>query len=38
MERVKVVTEFLADDYSILAFKLLALKPGYAYEVQWFYK
>jgi predicted acylesterase/phospholipase RssA len=38
MERVKVVTEFLADDYSILAFKLLALKSGYAYEVQWFYK
>ena len=28
-----IVTEFLAEDYTILAFKLLALKPGYTYEV-----
>jgi len=37
-EIVKPVTEFLADDYTILAFKLLALKPGYTYEVTWFYR
>ena len=35
---VKVVTRFLSDDYSILAFKLLALKPGYTYELTWFYR
>jgi predicted acylesterase/phospholipase RssA len=38
VEKVKVVTEFLADDSTILAFKMLSLKPGYVYEVQWFYK
>jgi hypothetical protein len=38
VERVKVVTEYLAADYTILAFKLLSLKPGYVYEVQWYYK
>ena len=37
-ETVKVVTEYMADDYSILAFKLLSLKPGYTYELRWFYK
>lgn len=37
-ETVKVVTEYLADDYTILAFKLLALKPGYTYEITWFYR
>jgi predicted acylesterase/phospholipase RssA len=37
-ETVKLVTEFLADDYTILAFKLLALKPGYTYELTWFYR
>jgi hypothetical protein len=37
-ERVKAVTEYLAEDFTILAFKLLALKPGYSYEVQWLYK
>lgn len=37
-ERVKVVTEYLAEDSTILAFKMLALKPGYVYEVQWLYK
>lgn len=35
---VKVVTEYLAEDYSILAFKLLALKPGYTYELTWYYR
>jgi predicted acylesterase/phospholipase RssA len=38
VERVKVVTEYLADDFTILAFKLLALKPDYMYKVQWYYK
>ena len=33
-----MVTEYLADDYTILAYKLLALKPGYIYAVQWYYK
>jgi predicted acylesterase/phospholipase RssA len=37
-ENVKVITEYLADDYTILAFKLLALKPGYTYEVSWAYR
>lgn len=37
-ENVKVVTEFLADDYTILAFKLLALKPGFTYEITWSYR
>jgi predicted acylesterase/phospholipase RssA len=37
VERVKVVTEYLAENSTILAFKMLSLKPGYFYEVQWFY-
>ena len=37
-EDVSVVTRYLAQDYSILAFKLLALKPGYTYELTWFYR
>ena len=37
-ENVKLVTEYLADDSTILAFKLLALKPGYTYEITWFYR
>jgi hypothetical protein len=37
-EKVRIVTEYLADDFTILAFKLLALKPGYTYEVSWVYK
>jgi hypothetical protein len=37
-EAVKVVTEYLADDFTILAYKLLSLKPGYTYDVSWFYK
>jgi predicted acylesterase/phospholipase RssA len=36
-ESVKVVTEYLADDSTILAFKLLSLKAGYTYEVTWSY-
>src|SRR5262249_8759810 len=38
VETVRVVTEYRATDYTILAFKLLSLKAHYQYEVQWFYK
>jgi hypothetical protein len=38
MESFKVATEYLATNYSILAFKLLALEPGYVYELSWYYK
>lgn len=37
-ENAKIVTEYLAEDFTILAFKLLALKAGYTYELTWFYK
>jgi hypothetical protein len=37
-EDVKVVTEYLAQDYTILAYKLLSVKAGYTYEVTWYYK
>jgi hypothetical protein len=38
MEAVKLVTEYLADDFTIIAFKLLSLKAGYTYEISWTYK
>lgn len=38
VEAVKVITEYLAKDYTILAFTLLSLEPGYTYEVHWQYK
>jgi predicted acylesterase/phospholipase RssA len=38
VEYVKPVTEFRASDFAILAFKLLALKAGYTYELTWFYR
>jgi hypothetical protein len=38
VERVNVVTEYLAADFTIIAFKLLSLKAGYTYEVSWNYK
>lgn len=38
IDTVRVITEYLAEDKSILAFKLLSLKPDFTYEVQWFYK
>jgi hypothetical protein len=38
VELVKVVTEYLADDYTILAYKLMSVKAGYTYEVIWYYK
>lgn len=37
-EKVNLVTEYLADDYTILAYKLLSVPAGYTYEVTWFYK
>ena len=37
-EDAKIVTEYLAEDKTILAFKLLSLKPGYVYEVIWYYE
>ena len=38
VETVRVVTEYLAEDFTILAFKLAALKRGWTYEVTWVYK
>jgi hypothetical protein len=38
VEPVKIVTEYLADDSTILAFKLLSVDGGYTYEVTWYYK
>ncbi len=38
VEEVKVASEYLADDSTILAFRLLSMKPNYLYELQWFYK
>src|SRR5262249_37922942 len=37
-EPVKVVTEYLGTDYTVLAFKLQAVQPGYTYTLSWFYK
>ena len=38
VEEVDVVTEYLAEDYTILAFKLLSLEAGYTYEITWYYQ
>jgi predicted acylesterase/phospholipase RssA len=38
VEPVRIVTEFLAQDYTILAYKLLSVDAGYTYEVTWYYK
>lgn len=38
VEDVRVVTEYLASDSTVLAFKLLSLKGGYIYELHWNYK
>jgi predicted acylesterase/phospholipase RssA len=37
-EAVKIVSEYLAEDYTILSYKLLSLKPGYTYELTWYYQ
>lgn len=38
VEPVKVVTRYLAEDSSILAYKLLSVDGGDTYEVAWYYK
>jgi predicted acylesterase/phospholipase RssA len=38
VEPVKIVNEFLAEDSTILAYKLLSVKAGYTHEVIWYYK
>lgn len=38
VELVKVVSHYLADDSTILAYKLLSVKAGYTHEVTWFYR
>jgi predicted acylesterase/phospholipase RssA len=38
VEPLKVHTEYLADDNSILAFKLLSVKGGMTHDVEWKYK
>lgn len=37
-EVVKGLTEYLADDSSITAYKMASVKAGYTFEVSWFYK
>jgi hypothetical protein len=37
-EEVKIITEYLAEDRTTLAYKLLSLEPGYVYEVTWYYE
>jgi hypothetical protein len=37
-EAPKTVTKYLADDLTIIAFKLLSLKSGYNYVVSWTYR
>jgi hypothetical protein len=37
-EDVELVSQYLAEDSTILAFKLLALKPGSTYKLTWQYK
>ncbi|WP_162820747.1 patatin-like phospholipase family protein [Microvirga calopogonii] len=38
VESVTPVTEFRSNDFTILAFRLLALKAGYSYDLTWFYR
>jgi hypothetical protein len=38
VEAVDVVTEYLPEDFTIIAFKLLSLKAGHTYEVSWNYR
>ena len=37
-EVIHPVTEYLANDYTILAYKLLLVKGGHGHEVQWRYR
>lgn len=38
VEEVNIITKYLAEDSTILAYKLLSVDGGYTYEVTWFYK
>jgi hypothetical protein len=38
VEEVNIVTKYLAEDSTILAYKLLSVDAGYTYEVTWYYK
>ncbi len=38
VEEVQIVTKYLAEDSTILAYKLLSVDGGYTYEVTWHYK
>ncbi len=38
VEPVKVVNEYLADDSTILAYKLLSVDAGFTFEITWYYK
>jgi hypothetical protein len=38
MEAFKFASEYVSLNHSILAFKLLAMEPGYVYELTWYYK
>ncbi|HVK15654.1 MAG TPA: hypothetical protein VM533_01820, partial [Fimbriiglobus sp.] len=38
VEEVQIVTKYLAEDSTILAYKLLSVDAGYTYEVTWHYK
>ena len=38
LEQVKVVSEYLANDSTILAYKLLSADVGYVYDLTWFYQ
>ncbi len=37
-EAFRPITEYLAEDYTIIAFKLVGLGPGWTYQVRWVYK
>lgn len=37
-EPARAASEFLTEDATVLAYKLLGLKPGYSYENVWYYK
>lgn len=37
-EAVRGITESLADDPTIIAYKMASVKAGYTYEITWFYK
>jgi hypothetical protein len=38
VEPVKIVSEYLAEDFTILAYKLMSVDAGYTYALTWYYK